>query len=66
MDPSQQVVPFEAHASLPANAILTPYRDGARRLWTVPDHSAIYIGTVQALQRWGRVKGDAIVRTDCG
>lgn len=56
--------PFEAHATLPPDAVFTGWRDGNRELWTdapttsISDGaSSIYIVSPSGVERWGQAGG---------
>ena len=64
-DPSTLEGTFETLVTLPAGAIDTGYREGARRLYLADDGSAAYVATDDGVQRWPHVLGDIVSRTDC-
>ncbi|HEY4188948.1 MAG TPA: hypothetical protein VGM28_00875 [Candidatus Limnocylindrales bacterium] len=57
--------PFDLDAALPADAIDTGFRQGTRLLFRAADDSAVYVLSPLRFERWPRVKGDEVVRTDC-
>jgi hypothetical protein len=48
---------FEAHATLPSDAIFTGWRDGNRQLWTDTTTVSIYIVSPNGVERWGKAPG---------
>ena len=50
---------------VPSDAVRTPYRDGSRSLWIAGDGNAAFVGSAASAERWPRIAGDEIQRTDC-
>lgn len=64
-DPTQLFGTYDGSATLPADAIETPYRDGVRRIHRARGDSAIFVVAGNRVERWPRVRGDDYMRTDC-
>jgi hypothetical protein len=64
-DPETLQGVYAGDAELPADAVDTGYRQGARRLFREAGDAAVYVVSPQRVERWPRVIGDQVVRIDC-